>query len=278
MPHHVCGLYQTDERSGLAAGAFCVQFGMQGTWGVIPIHLAEMAPPAFRATFPGVVYQLGNMVSSASAQIESGVRFLPLGPDAPLDAEPGGDHLKTTVKSEVVPDYAKVQGILIGVMAAFVLFITIIGPEVGSGSGSAGGVEAKVKKRVKERVTRGVGRRQTRRIPLLRLLFFCAFFHVEKCGPHVLLRRRLPFLSTFFLCFSPPFINAHTLITTSLPRNHGSHFEKHRAAFDEGGGGDDAYIDQDSEKQDSEKGTEERPSTEKPHPVLLRSSFIRPWM
>lgn len=27
----------------------------------IPIQLAEMSPPAFRATFPGVAYQLGNV-------------------------------------------------------------------------------------------------------------------------------------------------------------------------------------------------------------------------
>lgn len=57
--------------SSLAAGAFCVQFGVQGAWGVIPIHLAEMSPPAFRATFPGLMYQMGNMVSSASSQIEA---------------------------------------------------------------------------------------------------------------------------------------------------------------------------------------------------------------
>jgi SHS family lactate transporter-like MFS transporter len=103
--------------SALAAGAFCIQFGVQGAWGVIPIQLAEMSPPAFRATFPGVAYQVGNMVSSASAQIES----------------TGGDNLKTTIiesgKPTIVPDYAKVQGILIGVVAAFVLIITIIGPE-----------------------------------------------------------------------------------------------------------------------------------------------------
>jgi len=103
--------------SGLAAGAFCIQFGVQGAWGVIPIQLAEMSPPAFRATFPGVAYQLGNMVSSASAQIEA----------------TGGDNLKTTIivdgKPQVVPDYATVQGILIGVVAAFVLIVTILGPE-----------------------------------------------------------------------------------------------------------------------------------------------------
>lgn len=103
--------------SGLAAGAFCVQFGVQGAWGVIPIQLAEMSPPAFRATFPGVTYQLGNMISSAASQIEA----------------TAGENLRTTIiKNGVptdVPDYAKVQGILIGCVVAFVIFITIIGPE-----------------------------------------------------------------------------------------------------------------------------------------------------
>ncbi|KAI0373688.1 MFS general substrate transporter [Pilatotrama ljubarskyi] len=102
----------------LAAGAFCIQFGVQGAWGVIPIQLAEISPPAFRATFPGVAYQLGNMVSSASAQIEA----------------TGAANLHTTVidhngKPKVVSDYATVQAILIGVVAAFVLIVTIFGPE-----------------------------------------------------------------------------------------------------------------------------------------------------
>jgi SHS family lactate transporter-like MFS transporter len=50
-----------DSFSGLSAGAFWLQFGVQGAWGVIPIQLAEMSPPGFRATFPGVTYQLGNV-------------------------------------------------------------------------------------------------------------------------------------------------------------------------------------------------------------------------
>ncbi|KAJ7859472.1 hypothetical protein B0H14DRAFT_3629448 [Mycena olivaceomarginata] len=79
----------------------------------VPIHLMEMAPPAFCVTFPGVAYQLGNMASSASAQIEA----------------TGGEHLKTMMKGVVVPDYRKVQEILIGAVAAFVIFITVIGPE-----------------------------------------------------------------------------------------------------------------------------------------------------
>jgi SHS family lactate transporter-like MFS transporter len=42
-----------------------------GAWGVISIYFAEMALLAFHATFPSVMYQLGNMVSSASVQIEA---------------------------------------------------------------------------------------------------------------------------------------------------------------------------------------------------------------
>ncbi|KAG9308908.1 carboxylic acid transporter protein [Chiua virens] len=103
--------------SALAAGAFCVQFGVQGAWGVIPIQLAEMSPPAFRATFPGVAYQLGNMISAASAQLEA----------------IGGKNFQTYVIRNgvrtAVPGYAEVQGIFIGVVSAFVIIITIFGPE-----------------------------------------------------------------------------------------------------------------------------------------------------
>lgn len=48
----------------LAAGAFLVQFMVQGAWGVIPVYLSEIAPGPVRATFPGVVYQLGNLLAS----------------------------------------------------------------------------------------------------------------------------------------------------------------------------------------------------------------------
>jgi len=141
--------------SGLAAGAFCIQVGVQGAWGVIPIFLAELSPPAFRALFPGLAYQLGNMVSSASAQIEA----------------TGGAHQLIIVKGEETPNYAKVQGIFIGVIVAFTLLMTIIGPE-----------------------------------------------------------------------------------------NHGSHFEKHKTAFEEGGADDDAYVEEEGVPQtpDSSSMSEKR--------------------
>lgn len=53
----------------LSATGFFMQFFVQGAWGIIPIHLNELSPPAFRSAFPGVVYQIGNMISSPSAQI-----------------------------------------------------------------------------------------------------------------------------------------------------------------------------------------------------------------
>lgn len=62
----------TTERS-LSASGFFIQFFVQGAWGVIPIHLNELSPPAFRSSFPGVTYQIGNMISSPSAQIVNAV-------------------------------------------------------------------------------------------------------------------------------------------------------------------------------------------------------------
>lgn len=99
--------------SGLAAGAFFIQFGVQGAWGVIPIYLSELSPPAFRAMFAGLSYQIGNMVSSASAQIEA----------------TAGDQHQTIVNGVQVPDYAFVQGVLIGVVAAYILILIALGRE-----------------------------------------------------------------------------------------------------------------------------------------------------
>ena len=42
-----------------------------GSWSVVPIHLSELSPPHFRSFVSGVLYQLGNLVSSASSTIEA---------------------------------------------------------------------------------------------------------------------------------------------------------------------------------------------------------------
>jgi SHS family lactate transporter-like MFS transporter len=55
----------------LALGGFLMQFMVQGAWGVIPAHLNELSPPEVRGTFPGFAYQLGNLLSSRNAVIQS---------------------------------------------------------------------------------------------------------------------------------------------------------------------------------------------------------------
>src|ERR1700726_4246229 len=55
----------------LAVGAFLMQVMVQGAWGVIPVHLNELSPNDARATFPGFVYQLGNLLASANATIQA---------------------------------------------------------------------------------------------------------------------------------------------------------------------------------------------------------------
>src|SRR6201999_1308039 len=55
----------------LAAGAFLMQFAVQGAWGVVPVHLNELSPQNARATFPGFVYQLGNLLASVNATLQA---------------------------------------------------------------------------------------------------------------------------------------------------------------------------------------------------------------
>lgn len=100
--------------NGINAGAFFLQFGVQGAWGVVPIHLSELSPPQYRAFVTGVSYQLGNLCSSASSTIEStiGERF-------PIDV-PG---------KEDVFNYGKVMAIFIGCVTGYMILITFIGPE-----------------------------------------------------------------------------------------------------------------------------------------------------
>ena len=95
---------------GLAAGAFFLQVGVQGAWGVIPVYLSEISPAAFRATFPGLAYQLGNMASSASSTIESR----------------GGENIQIRDPKhpgELIPDYATVSAIL---LACVVVYLTVL--------------------------------------------------------------------------------------------------------------------------------------------------------
>jgi SHS family lactate transporter-like MFS transporter len=57
----------------LAIGAFLMQFFVQGAWGIVPVHLNELSPDEVRSTFPGFAYQLGNLLASGNATIQSGL-------------------------------------------------------------------------------------------------------------------------------------------------------------------------------------------------------------
>jgi len=58
----------------LAAGAFLMQVGVQGAWGIIPIHLNELAPDAVRSLLPGLAYQFGILFASPTNSIEDALR------------------------------------------------------------------------------------------------------------------------------------------------------------------------------------------------------------
>lgn len=98
----------------IAAAAFFEQFCVQGAWGVIPIHLMELSPGSFRTFVVGTSYQLGNLVSSASATIEAtiGERF-PLPPKG------------KTARYQ----YGKVMCIFMGCVYAYVIILAFVGPE-----------------------------------------------------------------------------------------------------------------------------------------------------
>ena len=63
----------SDSPVALALGAFLMQFTVQGAWGVVPVHLNELSPDTARGTFPGFVYQLGNLLASVNATLQAGI-------------------------------------------------------------------------------------------------------------------------------------------------------------------------------------------------------------
>ncbi len=86
----------------LGIGAFLMQICVQGAWGVIPAHLNELSPPSIRATFPGVVYQLGNLLASYNATLQAGI-----------GAHMGGDY------SWALAGVAGVVAVVIAVLVGF---------------------------------------------------------------------------------------------------------------------------------------------------------------
>jgi MFS transporter, SHS family, lactate transporter len=55
----------------LVAGAFLMQFMVQGAWGVIPAHLSELSPDSVRGVLPGFGYQCGTLIAGSVAYLEA---------------------------------------------------------------------------------------------------------------------------------------------------------------------------------------------------------------
>jgi len=55
----------------LVLGAFLMNLFVQGCWSVIPAHLNELSPRSARSTFPGTVYQVGNLLASGNLTIQA---------------------------------------------------------------------------------------------------------------------------------------------------------------------------------------------------------------
>ena len=58
----------------LMCAAFLLQAGVQGAWGVIPVHLNELSADATRGLMPGLTYQLGILFASPTNTIQYALR------------------------------------------------------------------------------------------------------------------------------------------------------------------------------------------------------------
>jgi SHS family lactate transporter-like MFS transporter len=54
--------------------AFLIQMGVQGAWGIIPVHLNELSADAARGLMPGLAYQLGILLASPTNTIQYALR------------------------------------------------------------------------------------------------------------------------------------------------------------------------------------------------------------
>ncbi|MGJ0118401.1 MFS transporter [Williamsia sp. MIQD14] len=54
----------------LCLGSFLIQAATQGAWASVPAHLSEMSPNAIRGFYPGVTYQLGNVIAALNLPIQ----------------------------------------------------------------------------------------------------------------------------------------------------------------------------------------------------------------
>ena len=94
----------------LIVGGFLIQFMVQGAWGVVPVHLNELSPPAFRGTFPGLAYQLGNFAAAYAAQQQAWL----------------ADHFRL---ANGEPNYALTMAMVEGIVFIAIIFLAAIGRE-----------------------------------------------------------------------------------------------------------------------------------------------------
>ncbi|KAG2233836.1 major facilitator superfamily domain-containing protein [Thamnidium elegans] len=106
----------------LQFGAFVMQFFVQGAWGCIPAHINELSPAAFRGLMPGLAYQLGNLISAASSQIEATI-----GEKYPIQNEDGTYRLNS--KGQRIADYGLTQAIFMGCVCVGLSIAILVGKE-----------------------------------------------------------------------------------------------------------------------------------------------------
>jgi SHS family lactate transporter-like MFS transporter len=87
----------------IVAGAFLMQFMVQGAWGVVPAHINELSPGPLRGFFPGFAYQIGVLIASSITYIEALL----------------GEHFT----------YAQAMGLLAASMLFIAAIVIALGPE-----------------------------------------------------------------------------------------------------------------------------------------------------
>lgn len=121
----------------LSVTSFFMQFFVQGAWGVIPIHLSELSPPAYRSTFPGITYQLGNAISSPSAQIVNAV---------------SESHFVRSKAGDLVEAYGPTMGIATAIIVIGIIVTTAFGPEKRGREFEGGPIGANIRRDVEKAV------------------------------------------------------------------------------------------------------------------------------
>jgi SHS family lactate transporter-like MFS transporter len=89
----------------LGVGAFLMQVAVQGAWGVVPVHLNELSPAQIRATFPGFVYQLGNLLAAVNL------------------------NLQVAIAESYRNDYGLAMAVVVGTVAVVIVAMVAFGPE-----------------------------------------------------------------------------------------------------------------------------------------------------